>query len=281
MKTNDLKNLQSLVKTFEDEVLFSETATDEILGIFIDKKDQKNRIVILTDKAVSNPDIVQTAETYFSNADYKIVQQKGMAKSTSTLVTGGGIRSTRLRSWGTMGGFFTIGHDNEEYGVSNTHVLAGSVNSKAGDECIYFPNIKAGKLYKWYNLIPPPNINYIDAAVFKMYPRHRGKWDPVKPKKWIGPRLNLRVYKQGKTTGKTFGVIKSYNGRAKVKLNGKIYFFSGIISIKGNNGAFNDFGDSGSIVFSTTGNHMVAIVFAKFGNYCWALPISRIKGLLS
>ncbi|MEM6720311.1 MAG: hypothetical protein AAF611_13380 [Bacteroidota bacterium] len=281
MKTIDLKGLRSLVNIFEDEVLFNEKATDDILGVFIDKKDQKNRIIVLTNKAATDAAVVQTAETYFSEANYKIVSQEGIPQSTATLATGSGIRSRRLQSWGTMGGFFTIRGSNQEYGVSNAHVLAGSVNSKAGDECIYFPNIKAGKLHKWYNLNLPPKKNYIDAAVFKIYPRHQGKWNPVRPKKWIGPRLNLRVYKQGKTTGRTYGIITSYNGRARVKLNGKFYNFSGIISIKGNNGPFNDYGDSGSFVFSRNGNNMVAIVFAKHGNYCWALPISRIKGLLS
>ncbi|MBC8756958.1 hypothetical protein H2O64_19965 [Kordia sp. YSTF-M3] len=280
MKTNDLKKLQSLVKKFENEVLFNEESNDTILGVFIDKKEQKNRIIILTNEDSDEIHTNKTAEAHFGNTDYKIVKQKGIPKSTSTLLTGGGIRSKRLRQWGTMGGFFTKKGSNQQYGVSNAHVLAGSKNSRSGDECIYHPNIKAGQLYKWFNLKLPPKKNYIDAAVFKIYPRHKGKWNPVKPHKLIGARLNLRVYKQGNTTGRTSGIVTSYNGAAKVKLNGKFYYFSGIISIKGINEPFNDFGDSGSIVFSQAGNHMVALVFAKSGGYCWALPIKHIQRLI-
>lgn len=280
MKTNDLKKLQALVNSFENEVLFNEKSNHAILGVFIDKKDQKNRIIILTNKDCDKTNINRITEAHFSNTDYKIIKEEGIPKSTSTLLTGVGIRSKRLQEWGTIGGFFTKKGSNQQFGVSNAHVLAGSKNSRSGDECIYFPNIRAGQLHRWYTLKLPPNKNYIDAAIFKIYSHHTGEWNPVKPDKWIGPRLNLRVYKQGNATGKTKGIVTSYNGAARVKLNGIFYNFSGIISIRGINQPFNDFGDSGSIVFSEAGNNMVALVFAKFGEYCWALPISRIQGLL-
>ena len=282
MKTKEMKTLQKLIQAFEVDTLFN--LDKEHLGVqsvFIDHKDTERRAVIVVSDNGDIDSVTDIAKNHFKETLHKVIKRAGNPEFTALIKTGKGIKHKDIIGWGTLGGLFNRKNDPFLYGLSNSHVIAGTNNPQEGDNCIYAPNVIVGQLFRWYNLKLPPEINKMDAAIMKMMPNHTTRWVPEKPKSnWIGPRINLRVYKNVAATGITHGIIKSYNGSARVILNGITYFFSGIIAIKSDNGHFNMPGDSGSIVLSSQGSYMVALVFAKYHEYCWALPISRVGALL-
>ena len=281
MKTKKIIKLQALVKAFEKDVLFNPDKEHlQVQSVFIDHKNKERRAIIITSEE-SDVDATNTiVKEYFKDNLYKIIKREEYPKVTVSIKTGKGIKHEDSQGWGTLGGFFKRINDSSLYGLSNAHVIANANNTSRGDNCIYSSNIIAGELFNWFTLNPPPAINIMDAALFRVDPTLRPIWVPNKPSKsLVGPKVNLNVYKYGKTTDFTEGKIKSYNGSAKVILNGKLYYFSGIMAIRSASGHFNKPGDSGSIVL-TLGHHMVGLVFAKQNQYCWALPISRIGRLL-
>jgi hypothetical protein len=281
MKTNKMKSLQSVVSAFETNVLFNDDSEiDNVQAVFIDHKSKERRAVIIVDESSDMDSTFSVIKKHFRKSPFKIIERKGSPNGTASLQTGKGIRHMNSVKWGTLGGIFNRQNDAFLYGLSNAHVIANVGNAQKGDNCIYDPNIVAGKLFNWINLKSPPAVNKMDAALFRINSRHATIWFPRKPaNRLIGPRINLNVYKNGRNTKVTHGVIKAYNGAAEVILNGRKFNFSGIIAIRGANGNFNGPGDSGSIVFSERGHHMVGLVFAKFHEYCYALPISRVGPL--
>ena len=205
---------------------------------------------------------------------------KGKPTETATLYTGHGISHYKTSGWGTLGGVFRRDGDRKNwYGLSNNHVLANINNASQGDKILYKPNVTAGTLYSWINLKDRPKMNKMDAALFRLDGSHEHDWVPKKPAGSIKPADGMAVYKQGNASKRTDGTITSKEGSSKVDLNGKTFNFVDIISIKGTNRDFNAPGDSGSIVFDKD-HKMVGIVFAKFGEYCYALPIRHIAPLL-
>jgi hypothetical protein len=279
MKTTMMKRLQKLIKQFEKEVLFH-VRNDElqIISVLIDHKDKIRRVIIIADEKANRKEIESVCKHYFEGVLYKIITSKVLPEQT-TVTSGRGIRNYKSMEWGTLGGFFK-NRQGKYFGITNSHVVLAPSNFAKGDNCIQYPNIIAGKLCNWTILKPPPKINTLDAALIEIYPRHARRWDPVAPKKMIGPKIGISVYKNGKTTGLTRGRIKSLNISTIVRLNGRVFNFSGAMAIVGNSEEFSSYGDSGSIIFSSRNNHMIGLVFAKIGAYCYALPISRIKKLL-
>lgn len=258
----------------------------DIQSVFIDHKNGERRAVIITSDKTDLETVKEIVAPYFKGVRYKVIHQHGSAEfSASTLLTGHAVQHFDSQSWGTVGGFFK-GASGDVYGVSNTHVLTNFGAGSKGDKIRYEPNITAGTLFDFYTLTPRTVYNVIDGAVFKVDTANNNM-DHINidiPIPLVGARVNMAVKKTGATTGETFGNITSVAGTAKVTLAGKDYWFSGVIAIKANNktqGDFNQPGDSGSIVRTDPGGHITAIVFAKKGKYCWALPFSPIRDLIA
>lgn len=281
MKSKTLKEIQQLVTVFRKEILFNMEYEDlDIQSVFTDHKNGTRRVVIIIEENVDLNETEELAGRYFKNHLFKVISREGRPESTVELKTGTGIRHSNGEGWGTYGGLFKLDNDPDNlYGLSNNHVIARINQARQGDRILGQANIHAGTLFNYIPLRPPPHVNYADAALFRIQPDHQPKWDPSLPGKVIGPMVNMKVYKKGYKTKLTYGFIKAVNGSSKVILNGKIFFFGNIIAILGINGHFNMPGDSGSVVLSMQ-NNLVGHVFAKYHQYCWALPISRIKPLL-
>lgn len=281
MEINLTKELQKNIKKFQNEILFNEQFKKfDIISVFIDKKNADRRCVIIINENENKIEqLEKMVKTYFHGKLFKIIKRTGNPENT-LIETGKGIRHINGHGWGTLGGIFHIHNDqNFLYGLSNNHVIAKSNMANQGDPIIYERNNQIGNLFRYIPLHAPPRVNYIDAAIFRINSHFQTLWRPQKPRGTIGPRIHLRVYKNGRTSGMTAGYIKAYNGSVRVILNGLKYNFVNVIAIKGINRDFNMPGDSGSIVF-TRNHYMVGIVFAKYHDYCYALPISRIKPLL-
>lgn len=283
MISNSMKALQSMQKDFEDQVIFNPKYADlHIQSVFIDLKNNERRAVVIVGKGGAIQKVTQLAQSYFKSQLRKIISYEEDPVSTAILNSGKGVRHSSTPGWGTLGGFFKVKNSTRSYGLSNNHVISNFDQANIGDPIRYSSdNLVAGKLFRRIPLNPFPQKNYIDAALFQVNNNHNGHWTPTPPKHpWIGPKPHLKVYKNGFATEITKGIITGYNGTARVLVNGIPLRFSGIMAIRSPQGHFNKEGDSGSIVFSLAGNHMVGLVFAKQGLYCWALPISRIKSLL-
>lgn len=87
------------------------------------------------------------------------------------------------------------------------------------------------------------------------------------PKKWVEPRLGLKIWKIGRTTGRTEAVITHINMTANVNFGGNLgvnRFFPTFFAIQ-NNWDFIAGGDSGSIVMCEEG--VVGQVFSAASNF--------------
>lgn len=272
--------LRKQKKRFEETVIFNPAYNElDLKLVFIDKKDKEYHAIIIGDDKDDHEAIFKLVSFFFSGLPFKIITRKGKAKSTANLVTGNGVLQSVGNGWGTMGGVFTRNNDPSLYGLSNNHVIANLNNANQGDPVRYHPDINAGSLFNWITLLPLPSVNRIDAALFKINPVHTANWNPQSPVGSVGAQVNLQVYKRGHTTGLTYGVIQGINGSGQFMLNGRDFYFTEVISIVGYSGPFSDFGDSGSLVM-TTNHFMVGLLFAKFEEYAYALPIKYIRRLL-
>lgn len=274
-----LKQLQACAAKFEKEALFNpEYAELDITSVFIDHKDKVRRAVIIIEENEDLKAANDLAARYFEGHPFKVISREGKPEGTANLTNGTGIKRNGSTNIGSFGGVFQRS-DGHLYGLSNNHVIANLNNANVGDPIMTSSNALAGTLFNWITLMPPPHINKIDAALFKIDPGNTANWTPHAPTGAVGAKVNLKVYKKGCATGLTNGYVTGI-GSSQVQLNGVLYNFSNIISIKGFDGDFNKPGDSGSVVLTTVGNYSVAIVFAKFGDFCWTLPISQIGPLL-
>ncbi len=274
--------IKKCIEHFETSVLFNpEFDHLDIQSVFIDHKDSERRAVIITSDKTDLNKVRDIVAPFFEGVLYKVIHQHGEARFTKiSLNTGHQVRNFKNAGWGTLGG--VIKKNNVDYGISNSHVLCDLNDYQLGDNIMYEPNKVAGTLFNFYRIKPGDNRNLIDAAIFKI---DTSSLDPI----WVTPtptklkaygaRINMRVQKNGSATGVTLGIVQSVAGSGRVSLNGVRYNFSGIIGIKGINRDFNQPGDSGSLVLTEPGGHIVAIVFAKQNDFCWALPFSYVLRL--
>lgn len=274
----NLTAIRQKKKVFEKEVVFNPSFQSlDIKSVFIDKKSGEYRVIIIGDDNDDYNAIVQLAEQYFAEIPFKVITREGNAEGT--INTGGGVIQSQNNGWGTLGGIFTVQNQDGLFGLSNNHVIADTNNAPQNAPVQFFNEGEVGKLFRYINLKDPPEVNYMDAAIFKFNENIEPTWSPAVPQGKTGPTIHMQVYKNGYATQITNGYIKSYDGAVNVNLNGQLYYFKEVITILGTNGTFSDFGDSGSIVL--TKNHfLVAVLFAKYGNYAYALPIKNINPLL-
>ncbi len=183
---------------------------------------------------------------------------------------------------GTLG-CIVQGVDREPYILSNNHVLANS-NNTLPSEPVYQPGPYDGgsslddisKVVSWVPLTGN-SVNYIDAALAK--PNYQTDvatsiLDIGRIRGTIGPGLEMRVRKSGRTTGLTQGVVTIL--RAYVQVNygnlGSLTFDDQIVIQPGN---FSSGGDSGSLIVDDE-NRAVGLLFAGSEAFTLANPIQRV-----
>ncbi len=93
----------------------------------------------------------------------------------------------------------------------------------------------------------------------------------------VPPRIGMKVQKYGRTTGLRRGTIKAINVSTIVGYNniGPSYF-TGQITIIGEDTLFSQPGDSGSLIVTQDGNHPVGLLFAGSGSQTVANPIQLV-----
>jgi hypothetical protein len=141
-------------------------------------------------------------------------------------------------------------------------------------------------------------VNRVDAAAARLMPPSRsrgdldrltfgggirGAWvyqaDPNNPNQILG---DSRVFKVGRTTGYTEGVVTALAGTAMIDYDGRPAFFAGQLVVKAtsdNVGPFSDRGDSGSGVLNAR-NELVGLLFAGSEQQTLVNPIADVLSAL-
>jgi S1-C subfamily serine protease len=141
-------------------------------------------------------------------------------------------------------------------------------------------------------------VNRVDAAAARLTPPGRprgdmdrltfgggirGTWvyqaDPNDPNQVLG---DSRVFKVGRTTGYTEGVVTALAGTAMIDYDGRLAFFAGQLVVKAtpdNVGPFSDRGDSGSGVLNAR-SELVGLLFAGSEQQTLVNPITDVLSAL-
>jgi len=223
-------------------------------------------------------------------------------------------------SVGTLG-FFLQDGQGRRFLVSNNHVIGGSNAAQAGEaieqpgtldmtlaEIRLLPTLAAlenahtiARLTTQVQLAfrTPQNVpvNQVDAALAELTNSGRGMQDldrlsfggslrGVAAPYQLGPNGALvgsaRVYKVGRTTGFTEGVVTNIAGTTLVPYQGGTAFFAGQIVIQptaDNVGPFSDRGDSGSGIVNED-HELVGLLFAGSGARTLVNPIAEVLAQL-
>jgi S1-C subfamily serine protease len=191
---------------------------------------------------------------------------------------------------GTLG-CLVIDEEEKIHILSNNHVLANLNSAKLGDPILQPGPADGGKTKKdtiaelsAYILVDFHGLNKVDAALAEpldysfVLPNipHIGKVAGI-----TSPRLNTRVFKFGRTTRLTSGVITARNATIKVNMGGHEVLFEDQIVIESDHGKFSDGGDSGALIVDL--NHRaVGLLFAGSATGAtFANPINDVLTLLS
>ena len=274
---------QDPIHRFAREVVFSGAYPElELQAVFYGYSMGAKLPVLLTGQPGESAILYRLIRRYFGNTACQILPREERAQLSSNIAVGNGIRHPLFIGWGTLGGIFTRANDTHVYGLSNNHVIANFNNGNKGDTILHPDLGVIGTLFNWFTLLAPPQVNYMDAALVQLDPKYQAQWHPPRPAtgQWMHPNVGMRVVKNGYASQTTHGVITFIGGQGSAALSGRTFNFSGIIEIQGLEGHFSDHGDSGSVVLSWPERYMVGVVFAKVGDFSWALPISRIQTLL-
>lgn len=215
-----------------------------------------------------------------------------------------------VRAGRTGSGLFTIGSlgafvrcaDGSIGIVSNGHVLGGENNGRPGHDRIFQPGSATDDpaqliavLQAFTPLRPSPpgaspadgtaELNRVDAAVARLaegVPFTPG-YLPLRrlpaPTAIAPPQLGERVFKVGRTTGLTYGVITEISTTVEVRYDFGRRWFSGSIVIEGEDGAlFSDRGDSGALLVRVpirgqADGTAVGMLYAGNGQQSYACPL--------
>jgi hypothetical protein len=200
---------------------------------------------------------------------------------------------------GTLGCFVRLAGGKTAL-LSNNHVVAGENRGKKGQDRIqqpgdgvHTPADQLGLLTDFVRLRPSPagatvkkgNVvfNDVDAGVAQLdagvafaqgYLPSRGL---IAPSGTASAKVGDRVFKVGRTTGLTFGEVKSVTTIVgPVPYDPGPCWFRRSIEIEGINGTmFSDRGDSGSAILRTSGE-VVGILYAGNGVQTYACPIDAV-----
>jgi len=166
-------------------------------------------------------------------------------------------------SSGTAGAFFKIAGENETFMISNYHVIASDNRTSSVIHPSMLDAENSGlknKKLEIGNVIWKCNEN-MDAAIAKITaPVSEGQYSRCKGIKYKGiglPKIGIRVKKCGRTTGLTFGVIKSINCIVNISNTNEPKLFLNQIFTTG----MTKKGDSGSVLVNED-NIVVGLFFA-------------------
>jgi hypothetical protein len=154
-----------------------------------------------------------------------------------------------------------------------------------------------GTLFDSIDLRPSPHgatlaagtaiLNDVDAGVADLLPgvAHSQTYLPVRsvvpPKGVATAAIGDKVYKVGRTTGLTFGIVTQVGVVVgPVPYDPGLCWFRQTIVIEGENGAtFSDHGDSGSAIVRD--GMVVGLLFAGNGTQTYACDIGNVLGALN
>jgi hypothetical protein len=280
MKT--LAAFRKAVQRFQLEVVGPAAVGDRvdlhINGVFLDKDAAGYRVVVLVHAESDLRAVEAVARQYFEGLPYKVKVDE--VKPEASLDAGSALLDT-TGGFGTLGGFFKRqGFGDTVFGISNNHVLAGCNALPVGTAVCDVRGNVIGKLADFIMLQPPPIINAIDLALFELNPGQGGVWRPGVPQGKCTERIGLKVCKLGANdaNGPTYGTITGIGGTVNVKMLGRVFSFGQVIAIKGMDGRFSNYGDSGALVFTPQG-YLVGLLFAIMGEYSYAAPFRVMEAL--
>lgn len=195
------------------------------------------------------------------------------ASLADTLGIGSSVAHRRC-SAGTLGFFARRRTPVHELGfVSNNHVLALCDEGVEGDEVVH-PSPSDGGVSVVGRLVANyPRIREtrprVDCAFARLVPDIPIDPETIESRTKVSrqivlPELGLDVSKVGRSTGLTDGVIAAVNlNGVPVEYGFSRLYFDGQIEIRSvDSSMFSKDGDSGSLVFSRSGQHPVGLLFA-------------------
>jgi hypothetical protein len=205
---------------------------------------------------------------------------------------------------GTIGCFVVL-NSNDPAILSNNHVVAGENRGKTGDRIMqqgagtFSAADLAASVTSFTQLQPSlagatpalggVNFNDIDAGVATISNNvmwHQSYLSVRKvsaPAGWTTAAVSDDVYKIGRTTGLTYGVVTSVSA-----VVGPIAYAPGpcwfrrSLTIEGKNGTmFSDHGDSGSAIVKASTGQLVGLLYAGNGTDTFACPIDAVLAAFS
>ncbi len=204
---------------------------------------------------------------------------------------------------GTLGAFVRLSSGKGAL-LSNNHVVAGENRGKKGKDRIlqqgagaFSNNLQVATLKDFVKINPSPAgasvitgtavLNLVDAGVaeIRASTKFGQGYHPTrklpKPTGTASAKLGDKVFKVGRTTGLTHGVIVSIaNTVGPIPYADGPSWFSRSIVIEGVNGTmFSDHGDSGSAIVGASGE-IVGLLYAGNGQQTYACPIDEVMNAL-
>lgn len=184
--------------------------------------------------------------------------------------------------------------------LSNNHVLANSNKGRQGD-LILCPGKKDGglhpddgfaRLHKYVPIKFRDHNNVVDCALATLSNGSMSKQEIPGHGEIKGTCVateKMRVYKKGRSTGLSQGVVSSTEATIRVDYGGSLFYknvaiFTQQIEIKGIEGSrlFSGIGDSGSLLIDNQQNKAVGLIFAGSADgTTFANPIDKVLTSLS
>jgi len=248
----------TIIDAYKNDAIIKSSSFDRFINTFNDPKEIEN--AIKNDKKIF---VFSGANKYCTTRDDFSHSENHYDKLVSGIsISNAGDTS----SSGTAGAFFKI--KNDTFMITNRHVLLLSK-----DRCVSQPSLsdtggtkpksKIGEILWWSNDGKEKDRDtYMDAAIAKIsYPVDFIKASRCKGVTYNGikkpAKIGMRVRKCGRTTGLTYGVIRSVNCVVNIQERGDTYLYEEQILTS----FMSESGDSGSILIDDT-NHIVGLLFA-------------------
>lgn len=188
---------------------------------------------------------------------------------------------------GTLGCLVTDGQ--KRFILSNNHVIANE-NALPLNSPIFqpgqldngvVPGDRIAKLSKMIKLLKLPQDNHVDAAIAELdknnlaSPRILAKVGKLASGVTIPSAEEMAVHKHGRTTAYTTGKVIDIAADVNVQYDFGVARFVDQIVIKGDDGAFSDSGDSGSLVVARQSNRATGLLFAGSSSHTIANHVDQ------
>jgi len=195
--------------------------------------------------------------------------------------------SHHQESAGTLGAIVKRG--NQYFTLSNSHVLAKNGSATIGDTVLYpgaadsglSPSDAIGELVDFIQFIDGPDFpNHSDSAIASIGESHLSKVicaikGQSLPKGTIRARRGMKVYKVGRSSDYTEGIVRDVDFRINVPYNshgvGEVGFIKQILCTR-----FTDAGDSGSLVIDQKTGKAVGLHFCGGITGSVSSPIGQV-----